>query len=108
MKEKKIQDFYTEILTAKGIQFLHIPNSTFKGKYQHPSLKHQPDLFFQYKGTLYLREVGIPNVHIDRKSKQMDKMKKWAANGADIAIILSMEAAREDCKYIGLIETLSK
>ena len=105
MKEKPIQDLYIRILAQNNIEYVHIPNRTFSKNYRTPlQLKFLPDLTFLYKGTLYMREVGVPGRHLDQKGKQHDKMMLWHNQGADIAIITSIEAAMDDMTSIGLLK----
>lgn len=103
--ERPIQDFYIRILTQNKIEYIHIPNRTFGKNYRTPlCLKHLPDIIFLYKGTLYMREVGVEGRHLDRKSLQLKKMELWKSQGADISIVTNIDAAMGDLKVIGLLK----
>lgn len=102
MIEDDIFNYYTNILDIRHIVWYHV-NSRAK-KYQK---KNFPDLLFTYERKIYLREFGLKGAHIDRKSKQMEYMRKWHAQAPDITsimIILSMDGAVNDLKGIGLIK----
>jgi hypothetical protein len=103
--ELPIQKLYTNALDANKIEWIHIPNRTFRGKYRPPeNLCLLPDIIFLYKGTLFMREVGVRGRHLDRKGQQHDRMMRWASQGADILIVTSEEGAMDDLENIGLIK----
>jgi len=108
MPEKDLMQNYAEdILKQCKVQFLHIPNSTFKGgKKRSSNLTNLPDLMFAYKNKFYMREFGIPGSHEPRKHKQWLKMQKWnrqAPRIVDIKMVWSRDELIEDFKQIGLI-----
>lgn len=101
--EKPIQDLYIRLLDIKDIPWLHIPSRAFSTRYRTPhNLKFFPDLLFYFNGQLFLRELGVEGRHKWRKGRQLEVMQKWKKNGADIAVILSEEAALKDMAAIGL------
>lgn len=103
MFENDIQEFYINILEQKGIPYIHIPNRVF-GKYRTPKyLKSFPDLLFYYADKLYLRELGIPGRNKETKKEQYKQMKKWAAQGASILIVLSIDGAKKDLEGMGIL-----
>jgi len=108
MSEKfEMQSYAESILNQRDIEFLHIPNSTFKGgKKRSSKLKDQPDLLFTFRDKMYLREFGVKGSHLDRKERQAQKMLKWQKQApaiTDIRLIWSRAELEEDFKKIGLL-----
>ena len=107
--EQPIQDYYTDILTARNIWWIHITNGTFKPRRKNKytdQLKDFPDLMFAYNNIYYFRECGIENRNKGKKESQweyMIKIKKDNPTVTNILIVLSLEAAEADMKDIGVI-----
>ena len=99
--EKPLQDLYTRLLEARQVEYIRISANVYR-RVKDNCIRLLPDITFLFNGTLYMREFGVPGRHLDRKGLQHDKMMRWAAQGADIAIITSEDAAVEDMKKIGL------
>ena len=103
--EEQIQAYYFNIFDAKNIWYVHIPKSFYMKK-RKSKLTYFPDCLACYNNKYYIREFGAKNCHTDRKSKQMiymQRIKENAPDVTDIKIILSLDAAEQDLKEIGII-----
>ena len=101
MAEKELQDYYIKFLEKRNIPYIHIPNRAFSKSYRTPKcIKDFPDLDFQYNGTRYLREYGVPGAHLDNKERQWTRMMEYEKQGANIMILTSMDAVMDDIQRI--------
>ncbi len=112
--EKEIfYDFINSLFQKLSIPYIHIKNSSFAGtRYRKPNPENvmmgdvngHPDYTFCFNEKLYLREYGIEGKNLDQKGKQLERMRLWAKQGADIKLIFSEEAMMADFRYIGILK----